>query len=241
MRRTPWVLGAMALGGAVVIGVLFFQQGVNPPEATATPPAATATATPLPPPATTAAATASPVAAATATAEPSPTSAPLLPDVSGAVDLGAGAAITLAPGWVGARQPAAAALGLSGRETPLLAAWQGADAFADAPLRLTILRAPRGGLPLATYLADLTALLAAAPAMQITGQVITDTLRSDGLPAGLVAFTQAAPPAAGAQAVLIEPDGANLLLLTLVAADADPAAATDALHAAVRSLTFTAE
>ena len=237
MRKTPWVLGAMALGGAVVIGVLFFQQGVNPPEATATPPpAATAAPTPapLPPPA----ATASP--AAPPTAAPAPP--PLLPEVSGAVDLGAGAAITLAPGWVGARQPAAAALGLAGGETtPLLAAWQGADAFADAPLRLTILRAPRGGLPLATYLADLAALVAAAPEVQLTGQAITDTLRSDGLPAGLVTFTQAAPLAAGAQAVLIEPDGANLLLLTLVAADAEPAAAAEALRAAVRSLTFAAE
>lgn len=237
MRKTPWVLGAMALGGAVVIGVLFFQQGVNPPEATATPPpAATAAPTPapLPPPA----ATASP--AAPPTAAPAPP--PLLPEVSGAVDLGAGAAITLAPGWVGARQPAAATLGLAtGETTPLLAAWQGADAFADAPLRLTILRAPRGGLPLATYLADLAALVAAAPEVQLTGQAITDTLRSDGLPAGLVTFTQAAPLAAGAQAVLIEPDGANLLLLTLVAADAEPAAAAEALRAAVRSLTFAAE
>lgn len=241
MRKTPWVLGAMALGGAVVIGVLFFQQGVNPPEATATPPpAATAAPTPapLPPPA----ATASPAAPPTAAPAPSPAPPPLLPEVSGAVDLGAGAAITLAPGWVGARQPAAAALGLAtGETTPLLAAWQGADAFADAPLRLTILRAPRGGLPLATYLADLAALVAAAPEVQLTGQAITDTLRSDGLPAGLVTFTQAAPLAAGAQAVLIEPDGANLLLLTLVAADAEPAAAAEALRAAVRSLTFAAE
>jgi hypothetical protein len=148
-------------------------------------------------------------------------------------------AITLAPGWVGADQPDPAALGLADPNgAPLLAAWQCAAAYLDAPQRMTLIRTPRTGIPLSTYLPDLAAMLATTPGLTVTAQQITDTLRSDGLPAGELTFTLSTPPARGWLAALIDPSGENLLLLTLVADEAVAADAEAQFGALVASITF---
>jgi hypothetical protein len=239
MRKTMWLVGAAGVVVAL-LGVLLWQQMTPPPSpaptatATLAPPTDTAaTATPVPPPAT--------IAPATVTTAPTavPTLPPITPNTTGQIGLGAGATITLAPGWVGAQQPAPAALGFADPNgAPLLAAWYGADTYQAAPQRLTVIRTARAGIPLATYLSDLAAALAATPGLTITDQTVTDTLRSDGLPAGLLSFTQAAPPAHGWQAVLIDPTGESLLLLTLVANEASADVAGDDFRAVIKSVAF---
>ena len=103
---------------------------------------------------------------------------------------------------------------------------------------MTLIRTPRNGIPLSTYLPDLAALLAATPGIVVTTQQITDTLRSDGLPAAELTFKLSTPLARGWQAALIDSSGANLLLLTLVADEAVAADAEAQFRALVASLTF---
>ena len=184
MRKEVWVIGGSIVIVVAVLGALVWQQqGTLPP-----PP--TVTATPLPSP-TPAPATATPVTATPVPIQATPTTAPLpaptlpvlAPNATGQIDLGDGMAITLAPGWVGARLPDPAALGLADASgAPFLAAWQGADAYLAAPQRMTLIRTPRSGIPLPAYLSDLAAMLAATPGLAVTTQQITDTLRSDGFP-----------------------------------------------------------
>lgn len=240
MRKEVWAIGGSIIIVVAVLGALVWQQqGAQPPPSTATatplpsPTPAPVTETAVPTPATP---TPTPLPASTL---PAPTLPALTPVAAGLLDLGDGMTITLAPGWVGALHPAPAALGLADPNgAPLLAAWQGAEAYLDAPQRMTLIRAPRAGIPLPAYLTDLAAMVAATPGLAVAAQQITDTLRSDGFPAAELTFTQSTPPARGWQAALIDPSGDDLLLLTLVT-DGDVDTDTEAqFRALVASITF---
>ena len=235
MRTRVWaIVGSIVIVAAMLALLLWQQPGASPPPAATVTPTSTPSVAPA-----TSAPTSTPIPPQATAAPPAPTLPALTPDVAGLLDLGDGGAITLAPGWVGALHPDPMALGLADPNgAPLLAAWQGAAAYSDAPQRMTLMRTPRAALALPTYLSDLAAMLAATPGIVVTAQQITDTLRSDGLPAGELTFTLSTPPDRGWQAALIEPGGENLLLLTLVA---DGDVATDAetqFRALVASLTF---
>jgi hypothetical protein len=234
-----WLIGAGVAAVIVVLGALIWQQQSAPPPP---PIAPAATAVPSPtvpppsPPATAAPATAAPEPTATT---PAPATRPPLPaTAAGELFLGDGVTITLPVGWVGALRPDPAALGFNDANgAPLLAAWQDAPTYDDAAARMTLIRVPRAGIPLATFLADLAATTDALPGFSVSSQVITDTLRSDGLPAGLLRFSQAEPSGAGWQAALLDATGENLLLLTF-AADASASDPEAQFRALVASIVF---
>ncbi len=218
MRNNMWIIVAGVAAVVVVLAALVWQQSAPPPPPTA--PAATAAPSP------TEAAPASPTPAPHATDTPEATATPTAPatrpplpvTATGELFLGDGVTITLPAGWVGALRPDPAALGFSDPNgAPLLAAWQDAPTYDDAPARMTLIRVPRAGIPLATFVDDLAAAADAMPDLAVSTQTITDTLRSDGLPAGLLGFSQAEPPGEGWQAVLLDATGENLLLLTFFA------------------------
>ena len=182
MRKEVLAIGGSIVVVVAVLGALAWQQqGAQPPPPTATPPAS----------ATPASATAMPVTATPVPAPATPTTAPLpaltlpvlTPNATGPIDLGDGMAITLASGWVGALHPAPAALGLADPTgAPLLAAWQGADAYLAAPQRMTLIRTARAGMPLPAYLSDLAVMLATTPGIAVTAQQITCLLYTSPSP-----------------------------------------------------------
>ena len=239
-----WLIGAGVAAIIVVLGALIWQQQSAPPPPPIAPAATAAPSPTVPPP--TVPPPAPPATAAPATAAPAPTATtpalatrPPLPDTAaGELFLGDGVTITLPAGWVGALRPDPAALGFTDANgAPLLAAWQDATTYDGAAARMTLVRVPRAGIPLATFLADLATTTAAQPGFSVSSQAITDTLRSDGLPAGLLSFSQTEPPGAGWQAALLDATGENLLLLTF-AADASASEPEAQFRALVASIVF---
>lgn len=240
MRRQTWLL----MGGLVVVvavmGALLWQPpGAGlpplplPPVTDALPTAPTGAA-----PAT---APAAPATTPTAPPTPAPTLPPLLPTGAGVFELGDGLALTLAADWQGALQPAPAALGFADPNgVALLAAWQGAASYWDAPLRMTLVRTPRASISLPAYLDGLAATLGAAPGFVLLQQQITTTLRSDGLPAAEIRYMEdaAGAPRYGQQVALIDASGEHLLLLTISAAADLADTAEEQLRSAVASIRF---
>lgn len=153
---------------------------------------------------------------------PTPTPAPA---VAGDLALGGqllAPAWPLPPGWKVLRgRAAAAAVQVDAPADVLLAAWAEAPHFATAPVRLTVVRTPRHDLSLARYAASAAAELTTA-GFSVRPAEITTTVRPDGLPVAVVAFTSG--PHTGYQVAAFDTTGEHLWLITL-AAPADQLAA----------------
>lgn len=177
-----------------------------------------------------------------------PTPAPLAPVVTaalvaeqsqsdGSIDLGL-LTLELSEDWhyqVDA-WPAAAPAELADT-TPLLAAWQGAPNFSDAPLRFTVLAVERNELSLERYANDVAEQLAAGNATDIQ-TTLDAAFRSDTLPVVYIRYTKRAASKRqfGYQVATFDAHGDRVVITTLVTQSND---GEELLRPLIRSMRFT--
>ena len=114
----------------------------------------------------------------------------------------------------------------------LLAAWQDADRYETAQVRMTVVVLPRRQLSLTGYVKGATTELATEQ-VNVQQAVITNTLRADGLP--VAELMLGSGEQRGAQLITIDADGENLWLFTLSAPAQDFQARRQELHTLLRS------
>jgi hypothetical protein len=122
---------------------------------------------------------------------------------------------------------------------PLLAAWQGGERFADAPLRFTLFSIARNDLSLERYASDVAEQLGATEGVRDIATVIDPTLRSDTLPVAYIRYTQETPAGRmhGHQAATFDATGDQIVIATLVQQDGS-ADAEELLRTLVGSMHF---
>lgn len=122
--------------------------------------------------------------------------------------------------------------------TPLLAAWQGAARFNDAPLRFTVFTVERNELSLERYAGDVAEQLAAADGVSDIQTILDATFRSDTLPVAYLRYTKefAFGRQFGYQVAAFDAHGDHIVIATLVTqSNGDE----EILRSLVRSMRFT--
>ncbi|GIK72196.1 MAG: hypothetical protein BroJett021_11840 [Chloroflexota bacterium] len=121
--------------------------------------------------------------------------------------------------------------------TPLLAAWQGATHFNDAPLRFTVFAVERNELSLERYASDVAEQLAAADGVSDIQTVLDATFRSDTLPVAYLRYTKesAFGRQFGYQVAAFDAHGDHIVIATLVTQSSD---GEEILRSLVRSMHF---
>jgi len=155
------------------------------------------------------------------------------------LQLGGGLALTLPAGWRLETGSGSSRTPLPVGEAALLAsAWVDGDSFAGASIRMTATRVRRHAIPLPRYIEDAATVLAQTPGVTVAMTSTAAALRADGLPAGELGFVATAGGrlVRGYQVVLIDPTGANLVIVNFSALDGEFAAWLPHFRAIVRSL-----
>lgn len=105
------------------------------------------------------------------------------------------------------------------RDQPLLLAWPASTLVDAKATGLVGYALPRTSLSLARYITDATMTLEEQPAILVNSAIITTTLRPEGTPVGVIHYTLSAGPTSvdGYQVILLDQQGATLLILTFFA------------------------
>ncbi len=121
--------------------------------------------------------------------------------------------------------------------TPLLAAWQGAPRFNDAPLRFTVFAVERNELSLEKYASDVAEQLVAGNATDIQ-TTLDAAFRSDALPVAYLRYTKrsASERQFGYQVATFDAHGDRIVITTLVTQSND---GEEILRSLIRSMRFT--